>query len=459
MLQKTIPKTAVQLFTAFFVCLLLFAPPPLTAQTVQVGAGSYRLDLPPGQQGPSLHNGQPAVPQISELFDQQVQTSHFWSSILFPFFGDPHSAILYAHPLTMNAVPAGLQMGYTPQAVVNDREYIFPYNHHLTVSVQGLNAPQTNIRHYGDWTVTAEWTDNNRELLATFGHGLPFVFFELSGGPAQVTPAGTANVWHHEEEMLGITISGQHYGLFAPDGSAWNTGGSYVSTLNGEGFLSVALLPDNSPETLEFFRSRAYAFVTDTRVSWHYDESQSRLRSTYTFETELRDASAGNLNETITALYRHQWLSTDQPLTSYTYNSPRGEMKVMAGNSFQTERHFGGVLPSMPDAGAYSRTQLLQLVQQVAGENLGVGPTYHNGKEMARFAHLIHIADQLGEPAVAAKQELMSKLKNRLEHWLSVGGEQQYVYNETWYVLTGYPSDHGANTQINDHHFITPMRS
>lgn len=450
---KSLRNPMQNIFTILSFCFLLFLAPAVEAQTVQVGQGSYRLDLPPGAQGPSIHNGQPAVPLISDQFDQQIQTSNFWSSILFPFFGDPHSAITYAHPFTMKAMPDGLQMGYTPQANISDREYIFPFTHQITVGVQGLNSPNTKTRHYGDWTVTAEWSGNNRELLATFGHGLPFVYFEVSGGPAQISTVGSVNVWHNDGEVIGATISGQHYGFFAPSGSEWEVGNQLVSSLNGEGFLSVAILPDNSPETLEFFRARAYAFVTDTHVHWEYDEAQSRLRSTYTLETELRDTSEGNLNETITALYRHQWLSTNQALTSYTYNSPRGEMKVMSGNSFETERDFIGVLPSMPDAGAYNRSQLLQLVQQVAQENLGVGPTYHNGKEMARFAHLIHIADQLGEQAAGAKDQLMSKLKNRLEHWLSVGGQQQYVYNETWNVLTGYPSDHGANTQINDHHF------
>ena len=449
-------QNAVALAFALFILplyLVLFSAPALQAQTVWVGDGSYRLDLPPGEQGPSIHNGQPAVPLISEHFNQQVTTSDFWSSMLFPFFGDPHSSILYAHPLAMKAAPDGLQMGYTSQPVVADREYVFPYNHHFTVGVQGLNAPDTKTLHYGDWTVTGEWQSHNREMLATLGHGLPFVYFDMSGGPAQITPAAAMNVWHNEGEVLGITIGGEHYGIFAPSGSSWQVSGQLVSSLNNQGFLSVAVLPNNSPETLAFFHARAYAFVTDTQVDWHYDENNSTVTNTYTIETELRDTAEGNLNETITALYRHQWLSTDAPLTSYHYNSPRGEMKVMAGNSFQTTRHFAGVLPSMPDAGAYNRAQLLQQVQQVAQQNLGPGPTYHNGKEMARVAHLIHIADQLGEPAAAAKNQLMDKLKNRLQNWLSVGGGQQYVYNEEWYVLTGYPSDHGANTQINDHHF------
>lgn len=443
----------ISVFWTLLLLLFVATAPPLKAQTVQVGQGSYSLTLPPGALGPTLASGQPAVPLISDSFTQPVQTSNFWSSILFPFFGDPHSAPLYAHPLSLKAAPDGLQLGYTANAVVDGRAYSFPYTPHLIVGVQGMSAPDTKVLHYGDWTVTGEWQGNGREMLATLGHGLPFVYFEISGGSAQITPTSAASVWHQQGEVLGVTVGGEHYALFAPTGSQWQVGGQFISTLNGQGFLSVAVLPDNTPETLEFFRARAYAFVTDTHVNWEYDEANALLRSTYTFETELRDTAPGNLNETLSALYRHQWLSVQQAVTPYRYNSPRGEMKLFAGNSFTTERRFAGVLPSMPDAGAYNRAQMLQLVNQVAQENLPGGPTYQNGKDMARFAHLIHIADQLGEPAAGAKAQLMNKLKARVQNWLTAGGDQQYVYNEMWNVLTGYPSDHGANTQINDHHF------
>ncbi|MCH8569319.1 MAG: T9SS type A sorting domain-containing protein [Balneolales bacterium] len=423
------------------------------AQIVPIGQASYSTSLSPGQQGPSLADGQPAVPLLSDVFDQRVQSSNFWSSIKYPFFGDKHSAPLYAHPLAMKAEANGLQMGYTAEAIVSGRQYSFPRANHLTVGVQGLNTPETTTRHYGDWTVTAEWKSNDREMLATLGHGLPFVYFEITGGDATITPNQTHSVWHHEGEVIGITIGGEHYGIFAPSGSEWTTGSQFTSSLNGETFLSVAILPDNEPETLEFFRERAYAFVTDTHVEWQYDEASAMLSSTYTIETTLRDNSEGNLNETLTALYRHQWLNVDDPLTSYSYNSPRGEMKLMAGNTFSTERHFSGILPSMPDVGDYSRSQLLAYVQQAAAGNLGPGPTYQNGKDMARFAHLIHIADQLGDAAAGPKQQLMTKLKNRLQNWFTAGGNQEYVYDDNWDVFTGYPSDHGASTQINDHHF------
>ncbi len=448
--KPTINRTSI--YTVVFALFVLFSLNPAISQTVEVGAGSYSLTPPAGELGPSTHTGQPAIPKISEGFDQPIQTTEFWSSLIFPFFGDPHSSQMYAHPFNMKAVGNGLQVGYSSTPTVGDRNYIFPFSNHFRLSASGLNVSETKTYAYSDWTVTAQWKTESVEMKTTYGHGLPFIFVEIENADAMISLNTSSSVWVQDDEVLGITIGGEHYAFFAPTGSQWSVSSSQLSSnLNGEGFYSVAILPDNTPETLEYFRQRAYAFVTNTHVVWTYDESAGTITNVYSYETTLMDSAEGNLNETLSALYRHQWLNVIEPLTNYTYNSPRGEMKVLSGNTFTTQATYHGILPSLPDVGNFDREEMLQLVQNVASGNLGGGPTYQNGKDMARFAHVIHIADQLG--AENEKNQLMTKLKNRLENWLTVSGGQEYSYNETWNVMTGYPSDHFANTQINDHHF------
>ena len=69
-------------------------------------------------------------------------------------------------------------------------------------------------------------------------------------------------------------------------------------------------------------------------------------------------------------------------------------------------------MPALPDRGDYNRIQLLTYVQNVANEVLTVGPTYENGKAMARFSHLVHIADQLG--AITERDHFLAEIKNVL---------------------------------------------
>ncbi|MEA3288400.1 MAG: glycosyl hydrolase [Candidatus Marinimicrobia bacterium] len=438
--------------TVFFLCLIFSLTGKSLGQAVEVGAGSYSTALPPGAIGPQTASGATAIPKISNSFDQQIQTNDFWSSLIYPFYGDPHSNNLFAHPLNFRAVNTGLQIGYTPNYIFAANDYLYPYSHQLTVGVSGLAASRTVVDSYGDWTVTALWESGARSMEATLGHGLPYTFFRITGGDAVINSSQNPSIWYQQNEVLGITIDGKHFGIFGPTGSSWLGTSTFQSNLNGQDYLSIALLPDTNPLTLELFRSHAYAYVTNSTVDWIYNETTAELTTTYSYETTLMDdGNAANINETLTALYRHQWLTTSNPLTDYNYQSPRGLQKLFEGNSFTTDLTFSGILPALPDQGNYNRAELLALVQSVASETLPIGPSYENGKAMARFANLVHIADQLG--AITERDHFLSELKNRLEDWFTVGGEQEYSYNDNWDVLTGYPSGYGADNQINDHHF------
>ncbi len=438
-------------FPSLFLLLIFFGLMQLQAQSVSVGSGSYSTVLPAGEVGPQNFTGINVTPKVSSTFDQPVQTNDFWSSLIYSFFNSPYSNILYAHPLNCKAVSGGLEIGYTDNHIFVANDYLYPWAAQLTVGVDGLSTVETLTDHYGDWTVTALWEDGARSMEATLGHGLPYVFFKITGGDAVITSAQMPTIWYQENEVLGLTINGKHYGIFAPSGSNWSGTSTFQSSLNGQDFLSVALLPDTDVATLELFRSHAYAFVINSTVEWTYNESTAELINTYSYETVLKDSNSSNVNETLTALYKHQWKHTSDPLLNYTYQSPRGTMKLYQGNSFTTNLIFSGVLPALPDEGNYNRSILLDFVQEVASETLPVGPTYENGKAMARFTHLVHIADQLG--ATSERDHFLSEIKSRLENWFTSGGDQEYYYNDSWDVLTGYPSGFGADNQINDHHF------
>lgn len=421
-------------------------------QSVQVGMGSYGTVLPFGASGPKLYNGAAAVPKTVPGFSQPPQTCDFWSSLIFPFYGDQHSNVLYAHPLNAKARTNGLQIGHTTTPVFAVQDYLYPFQAQLTVGVAGLAAPTTMTERYGDWTVTARWDDGVRTMRATLGHGLPFVFFTVSGGNASIVCSATPVIWSNHRGVLGLTVEGRHYGVFAPDSSAWSGTTTLLSSLNGKDYFSVALLPDNTPATLELFRARAYAFVTNSAVSWSYDATASLVTSGFTYTTELKEAKNGNLNQTVTALFRHQWLNTTEVLTDKSYPSVAGPMKLFLGNHFSTTLPFTGVLPSLPDEGEYHRAQLTAMVNALMTETLSAASgSYWSGKAIGRFAHLVRIADQLG--ATAARDHFLDQIKLRLQEWFTAGGPQSYVYDEQWRTLTGYPAEYGTDTQLNDHTF------
>lgn len=284
-------------FCSLLLSLLSLTAVPVLAGTVNVGLGSYSTDLPAGEVGPQNAWSANVSPKVSAGFSLPAQTNDFWSSLIYPFYGDAHSNVLYAHPLMVKAVSTGLQIGHTANPVYAASDYLFPWSLQLKVGVAGLTASQTQTHGYGDWTATALWDGGARTMEATFGHGLPFVFFRVTGGDAVVTPEGAYSTWYSQDGVLGLTIQGRHYGVFPPTGSTWTGSGPLQSSLNGQDYLSIALLPDNQVATLELFRVHAYAFVTDSTVDWVYDETGATVQTTYSYTTQLMESNGTSIDE------------------------------------------------------------------------------------------------------------------------------------------------------------------
>ena len=486
-----------------------------------VGLGGYVTTLPEVwgggafQSGPSDASGNPVVPRVSGDFSGPVQTSDWWTSLIWPFYSNnTHSEGLFPHPLTAKGVAGGLEVGYPTMINYDDnyhqrdhtwavdRGYYYLHEensqidgggvlvqsyHDLVAGVSGLNGPQATVAAYSDWLVTAEWQDGVRSMRLTLGHGLPFVYVtDVVGGNGQVTFSGTPTIWHDGGAVLGVTVNGNHYGVFGPTGSDWTGTAVLQSTLNGQDYYSVALLPDNSLTTLEFYRRRAYAYPTNSSVSWQYDEQTATVVTTFTVDTVLKDTADGTLlNQPLQALYHHQWDHTAVPMTAYSYQSPRGLMKVFDGSEFSTTMAFTGVLPSLPavDRNGNSSYDVVRLQNYLTGVfdyynglYLGsdglppeqgamdgdpnayfpAGPdgsynTYWDGKKLAAHAELVKIADELGYGYI--KDEVLARMKDKLEDYLDGQGPTVLYYDENWDALIGYPAGFGTELSLNDPHF------
>ncbi|WP_284574071.1 glycosyl hydrolase [Streptomyces sp. 2P-4] len=428
------------------------AAAPAAAATVPVGAGSYSDTRPAGTSGPTNNTGTPVAPKVTPAAQgRPVPTNDWWSSLAFQRYGDnPYSTPMYGHPLTYQAAAGGLDVGYptTPAVVGDGRQYEFAHRRDLTIGLAGLNSPDTKADAWSDWTVTPYWSDGARTLRTTIGHGSPFVYAQGSGGDARITTASAPAVFADQGNVLGITVAGHHYALFAPTGTDWTVSGTAISAaLGGRNYFSVAVLP--SPDALATYRTYAFSFVTGSRVDW--STSGGTVRATYTLSTEAKE---GTERGTLQALYRHQWLHTSDPLTPYTYVSPRGTMKVREGASFTTAQKAAPVLPALPRTGAADTPALRARLKEAANAPdpfSGAVDTYWTGKALGKLAQLVPIADQIGETAV--RDRLLGLLKGRLQEWFTAGGAGEFSYDRTWRTLTGYPASYGSDTELNDHHF------
>lgn len=430
-----------------------------SAQVVTLGSGTYSLTKPGGATGPSTDAGAPVLPLVTPDWTGPVPTNEWYSSLVFDRANDvlsPWSRPMYAHPLVFQARPDGLELRYPTDVSTFSNFYYHGTSWDIRLAVDGLSAPDARLARASDFTATAAWTDGTRSLEATMGHGLPFVYFQVTGAPVTLTFGATPIVRERRDGAAWVTVNGHHYGIFGPLGATWTGSTNLKSDLAGRDFLSIALLPDSRAETFETYRRRAYAFVTGSRVEFEVDPVTQRVTTTFDVTTEPKETGPDLLNTTVLALYRHQWRNSTTPRTTWTYVSPRGTMRVVDGNTFTTELAFGGVLPGLPtpcagtpDAGLYA---LVDAVHKETNYYPGNQDAYWNGKAMGRLAALLPIAEQVGHTAAAAR--FTDALKARLQQWFSVlDGSPRFWYESSWGTLLAFPESFGSASELNDHHF------
>ena len=429
------------------------------AATVEVGQGSYTTTFP----GTDIagRNGLPSgIPQLSGPAEgRPVPTNDWWSALL----NQNHASNLFNYPMTMRTLPNGLDVGLiVPVSTPNGSSQPISDISPIIVGVTGLSAKRATVYDYSDWTVTMDWDSEDHSLRATTGIAMPFLYFtKAEADTASVTVnLGTATI-----SGANILISGSQGGanfvVYGPQGSSWSqTGSTYTSTLAGKNYWSMAFLPDEANIESEAAAWQEYAHVhpTHTEVSWNYDEPTATLRTDFITTVEIFEGAGTTVMQ---GLLPHQWahITSDPALSGFSISSIRGELKLLAANTFSTERTFQGILPTLPSLGLkspdFDPAILHGKITQIARDSLPTWTdSYNEGQLMNRLIQTARIANETGD--IAARDSIIETVKQRLEDWLTFeNGEVAFLfhYSSTWSALLGYPAGHGQDTNLNDHHF------
>lgn len=441
-------------FTSLFIFLTtIFFTIISTAQPVSIGSGSYTTTFP-GTDAAG-RNGYPSgIPNLSgAALGKPVPTNDWWSKLA----KETQASNLFTYPYTLKTTTSGLVVSYIPWGVIDDMSPV-------VMSVVGMAATKTTVSDFSDWTVTMDWNDGTHNFQATAGIAMPFIYFtKKATDEVQLTVnSGTVTI---SNEMLILTDAknSADFAVYAPVGSTWSKNGSvYTSTLNGKNYWSIAFIPltaSNVTTVANEYKKYAYVFPTNTTSSFSYNESTSVMRTDFNVVTEVKEGTETNV---LLGLLPHQWdnLASNSPVPNkYSYSTIRGEMKTMDGNSFSVENKFHGILPTLPYVDNYSAgftpTALAEKITNIENDALATWTdSYNEGQVMNRLIQTARIADEMGN--TAARDKMLATIKERLEDWLKAeGGEVAFLfyYNTNWSAMLGYPSGHGQDTNINDHHF------
>jgi len=430
------------------------------AAVVPVGLGSYSDQLPGGLVYPTNSAGGAILPAKTANVTGAIPTNDWASSLVFQRgAGQVHPNPMFPHPWTVQADTSGLRLGFANTAATGTNFYAFGTPWDISVGIPGQSNSATMLDGYTDWTVTASLYAGN--LKATFGHGLPYVYM-LHSGAIELKMAGTPSIQSNIGAVIEFSLGDRYYAAYAPTGSTWTVSGQKISSdLGTNGYLSIAVLPDQSAATKTLFSAHAYAFVNGTKVTWAYDSTAGISEATYQLTTTIKKGSEAN---PLIALYPHQWRRANSvTFAGPTYVTPRGIMKVTAASSFQTRTPMPGVFPIIPFAApndsryqASTMTSLLQSWSSKTDAQLirRNADTYWTGKDLGRLAILTQLADAAG--LSTEKTRFLTLLQSSLENWLTyTPGETSecFAYQSTWGTLIGLQASYGSGEELNDHHF------
>jgi endoglucanase Acf2 len=431
---------------------------------VGIGRGSYATKAEAGFFGGAL----PPRPEYrsAAAAGEAATTNQWYSSVIFTRW----SEALYAQPLTYRAVPEGFEIGMPDRRLVaqdtGQREIRYPHVAAILVAPTGFKAADARLADHSDWSAQIRMAASpDQALSATILHGSPFSYYELTSGDVRfhltsaVTVLADPRSSGNDARVASFSIAGHAYAVFGPTGSTWDWSEPQELVLHlpaERRYFSVAGLPDERAATLHDFLRVAYVFPTGTHAAWRYDAASSRVRTTYTVDTVAKE---GTQTTTFMGLYPHHWDALiAKPESTYTYDSVRGSIRLIAGNGFTTERIYHGILPEWP--GLLDPAHRSAVDSLLVGDGAKAGGLYHKnngngtywvGKGLAAVAQLASVAE--AEDRVGLRDKLLGDMKSHMESWFDGKHSTYFAEDAGIGSFLGYPEEYNSITHMNDHHF------
>ncbi len=429
----------------------------LQAQTVSQGAGAYAAQPKGSDPKP------PAAPYRTDaMLAKAAPTNQWYSSLIF----HERPEAIYAHPLSVKVIAAGSEVALPRQQVVpterQDVEIHYAHKTPLLISPVAFETGKAKLARVSDWSIDISQSQGNDALLSTVTHGSPYVYFQITRGDLRIKlPSKGQRVSDATDaRVLALRINGQTFALFGPTGVVWEqvSDQEWLARLPvGKGYLSVAALPNDGESAMKLLQDHAYAFITDTQVSWQFDAATSKVDSHFKVQSKMMEGVA---TPPLQGLYPHHWHQNShvQAALQPGYDSLRGPIKLLAASDFKTTATYRGFVPYWPGVDIGAQAAELKDVMKTDVRNarrmmleLGNGP-YWQGKGLQRIAKLMDVAEQQGD--LAARDQLLGLMKARIEQWFSGKDNKTYFqFDKTLGTVVAHPEEYFSIEQMNDHHF------
>lgn len=393
---------------------------------------------------------------------------------------------------------------YSSDIVDNTRSQLCVVATDASNNPKTINTNDVKLKSFSDWACTMD----NGQYEATFGQGMLFTYFDFKNNSnamisypntlnannsfkvytdstAQVT---TTNAFTADKIILEVTSyyntgntssryqptsSVRYYGIFLPPNTqiqlnsysasdpANSTQFINITFTGSSRYMSVGLM--TSKDDLDNWYEYSYNFVTDTKAT--YDViNQNKVKTDFEFTFNVKRTDLGLItNQTLFAVMPHHYKKSSIALNYFndkTFQTIRGKMKVVSGNKFSTQYQFQGIVPFLNHTISSSAVKTLVTNALATDKNTNIDPagyqadnTYYYGKNLAKVANLITVADNVGD--ISSRDLLISRLRTELANWFtysSLETKKFFAYDSNWGGLIGLNVGFGTQN-YNDHHF------
>lgn len=455
------------------------------AGVVEMGSGSYLSN--------DMYVEQTKVPYYkTDDITAPIDSNDWWQSILIYKFGNmmctlPFKVRYSTKGLSVLTATDGWLQDHNDTAVnlsvVSETQpdfYIVPEN-------LDTSSACDKVAGYSDFSVTAQLCDEDHvAMTSTFVKGSPYIYTDYTdtesftinssnitsifdGQGNEILRSGSVTTDHigleitDSDNKTGTDTSKSYYCLNVPEGTVFKKVGKNIKvTFSGnDRYMSIGTM--KSKVQIETFYQHGYAFVTNTSVTYNYDDANAKITSDYKINTEVK--RTGFSDVTFMCMLPHQWKnSTDDDNSFATYPSVRGDMKAITSNAFSTVSDFSGLIPTFAKPSGtetgnttFDSGAVLGYLKQLESATKNINPAadaYWEGKNLHPLGMGVIMADQIGETEL--RDIFLARLKERLVDWFTYSGKADIsylVYNPGWGTIYYKESEFGANASICDHHF------
>jgi endo-1,3(4)-beta-glucanase len=401
-----------------------------------------------GQQTPSALWGSTTAP---------LPTNTSWQNLV---LGSGGSRVDFL-PYQVRAEPTWLDVAAAPPVTTQTLVSVPTERQVMLGAVQFDGSTVRHVTSYDLLSVTLQYRVTAGTMTAPLVFGMPYVTADYAGLRPMLLPGD-----FHFAQVNGVatpgTVAGTRFTLSLTDGTTWLL---YSSSSVSLTWSSTAITASSA-----FTGTWRVALQPDAAAAAVLDAHAAAIPRSGTVETTVSCdlatlhvswATTGSGPLLMVSMPHHRARLVTPTTTALSFATLSGPLVALEGSSWTLSEPLPAIDWSAPRPVAPVRGQAVHAAL-LADSTFVPDPgtvdvdTYFGGKQLAKLARLALIADELGEPALAAT--LRARLATPLGRWLDGVNGNPFVYDTTWggVVTTQSLTDPLAQFgqgHYNDHHF------